>query len=76
MEIIIISELKNIAPRFTAAIWRKYQVNETFATANKAKMFHNLKNCHYKYVKYDSFGNELTVREINNAKLDSYGNRV
>nr|DAW10728.1 MAG TPA: hypothetical protein [Caudoviricetes sp.] len=76
MEIIIISELKNVAPRFTAAIWRKYQVNETFASAKKAKVFHNLRNCHYKYVKYDSFGNELTVREINNAKLNLYGNRV
>lgn len=76
MEIIIISELKNVSPRFTAAIWRKYQVNETFASAKKAKVFHNLINCHYKYVKYDSFGNEITVREINNAKLDSYGNRV
>ena len=76
MEIIIISELKNVSPRFTAAIWRKYQVNETFASAKKAKVFHNLRNCHYKYLKYDSFGNELIVREINNAKLDSYGNRV
>lgn len=76
MEIIIISELKNVSPRFTTAIWRKYQVNESFASAKKAKVFHNLKNCHYKYVKCDSFGNELIVREINHAKLDSYGNRV
>lgn len=76
MEIIIISELKNIAPRFTAAIWRKYQVNESFANAKKAKVFHNLRNCHYKYVRFDQYGNELIVREINNAKLDSYGNRV
>lgn len=76
MEIQIVSELKNVSPRFTAAIWRKYQVNGTFASAKKAKVFHNLRNCHYKYVKYDSFGNEITVREINNAKLDSYGNRV
>lgn len=76
MEIKIISELKNVSPRFTAAIWRKKHVNESFASAKKAKAFHNLKNCHYKYVKYDSSGNELTVREINNAKLDSYGNRV
>lgn len=76
MEIIIISELKNVAPRFSRAIWRKYQVNESFASAKKAKVFHNLRNCHYKYVRFDQYGNELTVREINNAKLDSYGNRV
>lgn len=76
MEIIIISELKNIAPRFSKSIWRKYQVNETFASARKAKVFHNLRNCHYKYIKYDSLGNEITVREINNAKLNLYGNRV
>lgn len=76
MEIQIISELKNVSPRFTAAIWRQYQVNETFATAKKAKMFHNLRNCHYKYVRFDQYGNEVTMREINNAKLDSYGNRV
>lgn len=74
MEIIIISELKNVAPRFTTAIWRKYQVNESFASAKKAKVFHNLRNCHYKYVRFDQYGNELIVREINNAKLDSYGN--
>lgn len=76
MEIIIISELKNIAPRFSKSIWRKYQVNESFANAKKAKVFHNLRNCHYKYVRFDQYGNELIVREINNAKLDSYGNRV
>lgn len=76
MEIIIISELKNIASRFSKSIWRKYQVNETFASAKKAKVFHNLRNCHYKYIKYDSLGNEMTVREINNAKLNLYGNRV
>lgn len=76
MGIIIISELKNVSPRFTTAIWRKYQVNESFASAKKAKMFHNLRNCHYKYVKYDSQGNEITIREINNAKLNLYGNRV
>lgn len=76
MEIIIISELKNIAPRFSKSIWRKYQVNETFATAKKAKVFHNLRNCHYKYVRFDQYGNEVTIREINNSKLDSYGNRV
>lgn len=76
MEIIIISELKNIASRFSKSIWRKYQVNETFASAKKAKVFHNLRNCHYKYIKYDSLGNEITVREINNAKLNLYGNRV
>lgn len=76
MEIIIISELKNIAPRFSKSIWRKYQVNEMFASAKKAKVFHNLRNCHYKYIKYDSLGNEITVREINNAKLNLYGNRV
>lgn len=76
MEIIIISELKNIASRFSKSIWRKYQVNETFASARKAKVFHNLRNCHYKYIKYDSLGNEITVREINNAKLNLYGNRV
>ena len=76
MEIIIISELKNIAPRFSKSIWRKYQVNELFATAKKAKVSHNLRNCHYKYVRFDQYGNEVTIREINNAKLDSYGNRV
>lgn len=76
MEIKVISELKNVSSRFTAAIWRKYQVNGSFASAKKAKMFHNLRNCHYKYVKYDSFGCEIVVREINNAKLDSYGNRI
>lgn len=76
MEIIIISELKNIASRFSKSIWRKYQVNETFASAKKAKVFHNLRNCHYKYIKYDSLGNEITVCEINNAKLNLYGNRV
>lgn len=76
MEIIIISELKNIASRFSKSIWRKYQVNEKFASAKKAKVFHNLRNCHYKYIKYDSLGNEITVREINNAKLNLYGNRV
>lgn len=76
MEIIIISELKNIAPRFSKSIWRKYQVNETFASAKKAKVFHKLRNCHYKYVRFDQYGNEVTIREINNAKLDSYGNRV
>lgn len=76
MEIQIISELKNVSPRFSKSIWRKYHVNESFASAKRAKVFHNLRNCHYKYVKYDSFGNELIVREINNAKLDSYGNRV
>lgn len=76
MVVIIISELKNVAPRFSRAIWRKNEVDEIYSSAKKAKMFHNLRNCHYKYVKYDSFGNELIVREINNAKLDSYGNRV
>lgn len=76
MEIKVISELKNVSPRFTTAIWRKYQVNESFASAKKAKVFHNLRNCHYKYVKHDSFGGEIVLREINNAKLDSYGTRV
>lgn len=76
MEVKILSELKNIAPRFNHAIWRKYQVNESFASAKKANVFHNLRNCHYKYVKYDSFGGEIVIREINNARLDSYGNRL
>lgn len=76
MEILIISELKNIAPRFSRAIWRKNEVNKVFASAKKAKVFHNLKNCYYKYVRLDQYGNEATIREINNAKLDSYGNRV
>lgn len=76
MEIQIISELKNVAPRFSRAIWRKNEVGEIYSSANKAKMFYNLRNCHYKYVRFDQYGNEVTVREINNAKLDSYGNRV
>lgn len=76
MEIQIISELKNVAPLFSRAIWRKNEVGEIYSNAKKAKMFHNLRNCNYRYVKYDSFGNEIVIREINNAKLDSYGNRV
>lgn len=53
MEIQIISELKNVAPRFSRAIWRKNEVGEIYPTAKKAKMFHNLRNCHYKYVRFD-----------------------
>lgn len=76
MEILIISELKNIAPRFSRAIWRKNEVGEIYSSAKKAKVFHNLRNCHYKYVRFDQYGNEVIMREINNAKLDPYGNRV
>lgn len=76
MQIIIISELRNIAPRFSGAIWRKYEVGKFYPSAKEANKFHKLKNCHYKYVKRDSCGSEITVREINHSKLDSYGNRV
>lgn len=72
MRVIILSELQNVAPRFSRAIWRKKEVNRIFASAKEAAKYYNLRNCNY------DFENEAgeIVKSVRNAKLDGYGNRI
>lgn len=70
--ITVITELKNVAPRFKKAIWRKTMVGRTYKNKAEASIYHNLKNCHYAYVnEYDNI-----IAEYNNAHIDHYGRRI
>lgn len=70
--ITVITELKNVAPRFKKAIWRKTTVGRTYKNKAEASIYHNLKNCHYAYVnEYDNI-----IAEYNNAHIDHYGRRI
>lgn len=71
MKIYVETELKNVAPRFTKAIWRKYDVRRVYNSAKEAKLYHNLQNCNYHYE--DEDGNVL--KTYNNGNIDSYGRR-
>lgn len=71
MQITILHELTNIAPKFTAAIWRKKEVNRTYKNAKEAKKYYNLRNCEYEYVNESG----ERIKYYNNAKIDSYGKR-
>lgn len=71
MKIYIKSELKNIAPRFNKAIWRKYNIMREYASSKEARKFHNLKNCCYEYKDKD----DNVIRSINHARIDAYGTR-
>ena len=70
MEIFIKYELKNVAPRFHKAIWRKYSVMRGYTNAMNASYYHNLRNCCYEHRL-----NGITVATFNNAKIDAYGTR-
>lgn len=70
MEVFIKYELKNIAPRFHRAIWRRDKVMRGYASAKEARKFHNLKNCCYEYRVGDK-----VVACYNNANIDAYGRR-
>lgn len=72
MKVIILERLENVAPRFQRAIWRKREVNRTFASAREAGKYYNLKNCNYNFE--DKAGN--IVKSVRNAMLDGYGNRI
>lgn len=68
----VITELKNVAPRFKKAIWREKEIGRTYKNKAEASIFHNLKNCHYAYVnEYDNI-----IAEYNNAIIDAYGRRL
>ena len=71
-KIIINEVIKNVAPRFKKAIWRKYDVNEMFASYKDASKYYDLRNCNYDYVY--TFTDEI-VKTVRNAKLDGYGRR-
>lgn len=72
MRVIILSELKNVAPIFHRAIWRRKEVNRIFASAKEAAKYYNLKNCNYDFV--DESGE--TVKSVRNGCLDAYGKRI
>lgn len=69
-EIFIDYELKNVAPRFHKAIWRKYSVKKSYSTAKEAWKFHKRENCCYEH-RTDG----KTIIRVNNAKVDAYGTR-
>lgn len=69
-EVFIDYELKNIAPRFHKAIWRKYPVMRIYPTAKEAWKNHKRENCCYEH-RIDG----KTINYINNAKIDAYGTR-
>ena len=70
MEVFINYELKNIAPRFHRAIWRKYRVMQGYPSAKEARKYHNLNNCCYEHR-----AKGRTIACINNAKINAYGRR-
>lgn len=72
MKVIILSELQNVAPRFSRAIWRKRNVNRVFNSAKEAKKYYNLRNCNYDFEDEDG---EI-IRSVRNGVLDAYGNRI
>ena len=72
MRVIILSELKNVAPRFQHAIWRRKEVNRIFASAKEAAKYYNLKNCNYDFVGESG----ETVKSVRNGLLDAYGKRI
>lgn len=72
MEVTVKYELRNIAPRFSKAIWRKYNVGMSYESVTEARKHHNLSNCCYEV--FDKRGN--IVRTVNNAKIDNYGRRM
>lgn len=75
-QIIIDTELKNIAPRFSKAIWRRYNVNRGYMTAAEAWKYHKRENCNYRVVNIDDeTGEETTITEHKNGKMDAYGTR-
>lgn len=72
MEVTVKYEIRNIAPRFSKAIWRKYEVGRIFPSVKEAKKSYNLRNCCYELC---SSTGEI-VRVVNNARIDSYGRRM
>lgn len=72
MRVIILSELKNVAPRFKCAIWRKKEVNRIFSSAKEAGKYYNLRNCNYVFENEDG----EVIRSVRNGLLDAYGKRI
>lgn len=72
MEVTVKYELRNIAPRFSKAIWRKYNVGMCYESVTEARKHYNLNNCCYEV--FDKKGN--LARTVNNAKMGCYGRRM
>lgn len=69
-EVVVFTELRNVAQRFSKAEWREYEVNKVYASVKDAAKVHNLKNC-----KYSIYLDDVEVRAVNNARLTAYGVR-
>ena len=72
MKVLVKSRLINVARKSTCAIWRKCPVDRIFENRAAAAAEYDLRKCHYVFL--DISGNE--VREVDNARLDSFGNRI
>ena len=65
------SVLRNVAPRFSKAIWQKQEIGHYFSSVKEMSKMYNVRNCNYDVENEEG---EL-IRSVNNAKLDGYGKR-
>ena len=65
------SVLRNVAPRFSKAIWQKQEIGHYFPSVKEMSKMYNVRNCNYDVENEEG---EL-IRSVRNGKLDCYGRR-
>ena len=70
-KVLVTVELINISGRFQKASWKRKEINTIYPSLQKAKEFHNLRNCNY----FHLGENGSIIRSFIHANMDAYGTR-